>query len=149
MPTLFTRTAFATVVLATGLAACFGQGPLDIPAVTTQRGLWESNSTKNYNYVSTHACFCTPNFATALRVTVRNNVVTAVVVESSGQAVPLNYRPTIEGLFDFIDTEARSRAALLDVTYHATWGYPTRIKYGTPENDGGGIITVTSLSITP
>ncbi len=149
MPTLFKRTAFATVALTTVLAACFGRGPLDLPTVTTERELWESKSTKNYTYVSAHACFCTTNFATALRVTVRNNVVTAIVVEASGQAVPLNYRPTIEGLFDFIDTEARSRAALLDVTYHATLGYPTRIKYGTPENDGGGIITVTSLSITP
>ncbi len=149
MPAQFKRTTFVTVVLSAVLAACFGRGPLDLPAVTTQRELWESTSTKNYNYVSSHACFCTPNFATALRVTVRNNAVTAIVVESSGQAVPLNYRPTIEGLFDFIDTEARSRATLLDVTYHATLGYPTRIKYGTPENDGGGIITVTSLSITP
>lgn len=131
------------------LAGCLGKGSVDTLGITTQREQWQSNGAKNYTFVSEHSCFCTPNFAAPLRVTVRNSVVSAIVVESSGQAVPLNYRPTIEGLFDFIDTEQRTRPALLEVTYHATLGYPTRVKYGTPANDGGGIITVTSLSITP
>ncbi|MBL0171233.1 MAG: hypothetical protein IPP90_10965 [Gemmatimonadaceae bacterium] len=137
------------VALAVLVGGCFGKGPLDTVGIATQREFWQSQNAKNYTYVSSHSCECTPNFAAALRATVRNNVMTALVVESSGQAVPLNYRPTIEGLFDFIDTEQRTRSSLLEVTYHPTLGYPTRIKYGTPATDGGGIITVTSLSITP
>ncbi len=145
----YQRTVIAIVAGSLSLSACLDRGAAGTVGITTQRELWRANSTRNYSYVSSHACECAPNFGVALRVTVRNNVVTAIVVESSGLAVPLNYRPTIEGLFDFIDTEQRTQAALLNVTYHPTLGYPTRVKYGTPENDAGGIITVSALTITP
>lgn len=149
MRQFYQRTVVAIVAISLSLSACLDKGTAGTIGITTQRELWRSNSTKNYSYVSSHACECAPNFGVALRVTVRNNVVTAIVVESSGVAVPLNYRPTIEGLFDFIDTEYASRSALLNVTYHPALGYPSRVKYGTPENDAGGIITVSALTITP
>ena len=136
-------------LLTLSLAGCLGKSPDITLGVTTQRQLWQSNNAKNYTYVSSHSCECVPNFAGPLRVTVRNNVVTAIVIEPSGQVVPSNYRTTIDGLFDLIDSEYRSRPSLLEVTYHASLGYPTRVKYGTPENDGGGIITVTSLTVNP
>lgn len=143
------RTAMALAVAVLLFGGCLGERGDVTAGFATQRQVWQSNNAKNYSFVSSHSCFCTPNFALPLRVTVVNNAVASIVVDASGQAVPLNYRPTIDGLFDFIDEEERSRPALLDVTYHATLGYPTRIKYGTPENDGGGIISVTSLTLTP
>jgi len=127
-----------------GLTACGD----NLTSPETRRARWEARSTENYTYVSSYSCECVTDFAAPLQVTVTNDVVTAVKNLATGQPVPLTYRPTIDGLFDLIATEQRSRPANLEVSYDAALGYPTRIKYGTPENDGGAVITVSSLTIT-
>ena len=128
-----------------GLFACGD----NLTSPETRRARWEARGTSNYTYVSAYSCECAPDFASPLQVSVSNNVVTSVRSVATGQPVPLTYRPTIDGLFDLIATEQRNRPANLEVSYDGTLGYPTRIKYGTPENDAGAVITVTSLTITP
>ena len=127
-----------------GVAAC-GDNAIS-PEV--QRARWDARGATNYTYVSSYSCECLPDYATALQVTVSNDAVAAIHSVATGQPAPLTYRPTIDGLFDFIESEQRTRPSLLEVSYDPTLGYPTRIKYGTPENDGGAVIAVTSLSIT-
>ena len=128
-----------------GLTACGD----NLTSPETRRTRWEALSNGNYTYVSSYSCECVPEFASPLEVTVRNDVVTAVRSVTTGQPVPIAYRPTIDGLFDLIMKEQRDRPANLEVAYDGSLSYPTRIKYGTPENDGGAVITVTSLTITP
>ena len=131
-------------ILFVGLTACGD----NVTSPEQRRARWEARGTPNYTYVSSYSCECLPEFASALEVTVGNDVVTSVRRLATGEPVPLTYRPTIDGLFALIATEQRTRPANLEVSYDAALGYPTRIKYGTPENDGGAIITVTSLTIT-
>ena len=137
------RKAHHSILLLLALGACGDN--LTSPA--TRRARWEARATPNYTYVSSYSCECPPDYASPLQVIVSNDVVTSVRTLGTGQALPLTYRPTIDELFDLIEREQRDRPANLEVSYDAGLGYPTRIKYGTPENDGGGIITVTSLTI--
>ena len=139
------RTLGGPLALLLVLAACGD----DLISPEARRARWEARGTANYTYVSSYSCECVPEFASALQVTVANDVVASVRSVATGQPVPLTHRTTIDGLFDLIDTEQRTRPANLEVSYDAALGYPTRIKYGTPENDGGAVITVTSLTITP
>jgi hypothetical protein len=139
------RSICRSALLLLALAGCGD----NLTSPETRRARWEAHGAQNYTYVSSYSCECAPDFASALETTVRNDVVAAVRSGSTGQPVPLTYRPTIDGLFDLIATEQRTRPANLEVSYDATLGYPTRIKYGTPENDGGAVITVTSLTIIP
>ena len=132
------------LLLLLALSACGD----NLTSPDVRRARWEARGTENYTYVSSISCECLPDYASALQVTVTDDIVTSVRSVATGQPVPLTYRPTIDGLFDLIDTEQRTRPDDLEVTYDATLGFPTRIKYGTPENDGGAIITVTSLTIT-
>ncbi len=144
MPKILTcRRLVAGLTLLLGSAACGD----NTTAPETYRARWSTNHATNYTYVSAHSCECVAEFANPLQVIVNNNAVTAIRVEATGQPVPLTFRPTIDGLFDFVENERRTRPNLLEVSYHATLGYPIRVKYGTPENDGGGVITVTSLTI--
>ena len=132
-----------SILLLLALGACGDN--LTSPA--TRRARWEARATPNYTYVSSYSCECPPDYASPLQVTVSNDVVTSVRTLATGQPVPVTHRPTIGGLFDLIEREQRERPANLEVSYDATLGHPTRIKYGTPENDGGAVITVTSLTI--
>ena len=138
------RIAGPSILVLVALGACGD----NLTSPETRRARWDARGATNYTYVSSYSCECLPEFASALQVTVTNDVVTSIRSVASGQPVPLTYRPTIDGLFDLIATEQRTRPANLEVTYDAALNYPTRIKYGTPENDGGAVITVTSLTIT-
>jgi hypothetical protein len=64
---------------------------------------------------------------------------------STGAAVEPSIWFTIDGLFDLIRGQLESLPSRLDAEYHATLGYPIKVTYGTPENDGGGTIFVRDL----
>jgi Family of unknown function (DUF6174) len=78
-------------------------------------------------------------------VTVIGGRVSAVTNKATGAAVPLAYREPIDSVFVFLRREQTTRPENLTVTFDAELGYPRSIKYGTPENDGGGYITISNL----
>jgi hypothetical protein len=45
--------------------------------------------------------------------------------------------------------ELIARPSRLEVEYDPALGYPRRLKYGTPENDGGGFIYLDSVVVAP
>jgi hypothetical protein len=63
-------------------------------------------------------------------VTVRNGAIESRHYTRDGAIVPAEYAelfPSVEGLFDIIETARREGAAQLDVSYDPTLGYPVRI----------------------
>jgi len=49
---------------------------------------------------------------------------------------------SIDELFAFINGQMETLPSRLDVEYDGGLGYPTKVAYGTPENDAGGVINV-------
>lgn len=80
-----------------------------------------------------------------VRITVTNGNIVSVVMTATGATVDPAIWFTIEGLFDLIREEMQTLPSRLVAEYHATLGYPVKVEYGTPENDGGGIIFVRDL----
>ena len=117
--------------------------PNDVFANAEDR--WEDASYASYTFTAERSCFCTEEGRGPVRITVRNSVVTSVVMISTGAAVDPSVWFTIDGLFDLIREQLDVLPSRLDAEYDATLGYPTKVTYGTPENDGGGIIFVRDL----
>ncbi len=110
---------------------------------------WSDARLVNYSFNSTVLCFCLPEFTGTKRVTVRNGQVTAIVDVGTGASEPLTWRQPVDSIFKQVAEEIRQRPERLQVTYDDKLGYPRTLTYGTPENDGGGYITVDSVRPIP
>lgn len=113
----------AGAVLAQGLP---GQGgPLE------GRALWESQGIEHYRFTLSRSCFCLARGPVVIEV--RNGKVVSIVdAETGGSEVDgfavseiFGDVDTIEELFGRID--AAEGAAVLQVSYDATFGYPAEI----------------------
>lgn len=98
-----------------------------------QRELWESMGVTDYTYELTYHCFCVTTTTVPVLVTVVDGeVVSAVYAESfgdisEGDPVPDDYEArTIDELFD-LAREALREADAVEITYDATWGFPSVI----------------------
>jgi hypothetical protein len=138
------RTLTGSLLLALLLTACSDTSePGGLFSEAEDR--WERAGYSAYVFTAERSCFCTEEGRGPVRVTVRNGAVTSVVMISTGAAVETDVWFTIEGVFDLIREQLRTLPSRLDAEYHQTLGYPTKVTYGTPENDGGGIIFVRDL----
>jgi Family of unknown function (DUF6174) len=115
----------------------------------TAIGRWRDARVTHYSFRSTVSCFCSLEFVMPKRVTVRDGRVTAVVDIATGVSHPTEWRQSIDSVFTLVRREIRERPERLEVTYDRQLGYPRTLTYGTPENDGGGYITVDSVQVIP
>lgn len=138
-----TAVRFFVLLLAAGVLASCGSeplGPADADDVAAARARWVALGARNYEYVSGHACFCDSRFVGPLLTVVENGVVVRVEDAGTGEPRPLTWRPTIDGWFDFLEREATTRPQDLTGAFDRTTGVPIGFVYGTPANDGGGIV---------
>ena len=110
---------------------------------------WRGANLTNYSFRSSVSCFCPSEFIVPMRVTVRGGRVTDVVDAATGVSHPTDWRQSIDSVFSLVRREIRERPERLEVTYDATLGYPRTLTYGTPENDGGGYISIDSVRAVP
>ncbi len=113
-------------------AACDGDSVLgtapEIRELTAARERWAGSEPAQYQYDYTRSCFC-PTL-TNVRVTVRNGVVISARVIATGEELSPAERagiPTIDGLFDVIESAIDQRAHELRVSYDAQMGFPMSI----------------------
>ena len=134
-----------------GIAGCAiaPAEPAPIADIEQAETLWRRAALRNYRFVSSFGCFCDPAYQAAMVVEVRNGLVTRVASESTGQAVPLDYRQPIDSIFRFIRDEAVRRPEHLRVTYDPTLGYPITVLWGTIANDAGGSIEIRDVRRLP
>ena len=138
-----TRLAAITLTLAV-MACSDASEPNEV--FTTAEGRWENASYVSYTFTAERSCFCTEEGRGPVRISVSNGTVASVVMISTGAQVDPAIWFTVDGLFDLIREQLTTLPRRLDVQYHAIIGYPTRVSYGTPENDGGGTILVRDLT---
>ena len=104
---------------------------------------WRSAGLTSYRYVHGVSCFCA--YVGPALVTVRSGQVVQVVSRTDNTEMPVTSRQGIDSLFAFVRQELQRDPAHLVVTYDAALGYPRTVKWGTPENDGGGYISADSV----
>ena len=110
---------------------------------------WKKAKLTNYSFISAVSCFCLEDYARPLRVTVRQGRVTAVFDVRTGAARPVSYRQPMDSIFAMVRLEIVERPERLNVSYDEALGFPRTLTYGTPENDGGGTITIDSVLTIP
>ena len=125
-------------------SACAGQmgGPGD---VARAKACWAAAGPRNYTFVGEHSCFCGPEVMGPALVTVRDGVLDGAIDVRTRLELPRAFWFKIEDLFALIESQRLRQPLLLEVEYDPKLGYPTRIKYGTPQNDAGGSIFVSQL----
>jgi hypothetical protein len=109
-----------------GLVAC------STPSPTLEgRALWASKNLSNYSYTLQRSCFCEAGIAKAMRLEVRDGVLTSAKYADSGLAVPANFQPKtfkIEAFFDLIDSTRAKGGTVENLEFDPIFGYPTKMK---------------------
>ena len=112
--------------------------------------LWQVNGGSNYYYVQQRLCFCIAESTAAVRIGVRNGVVTERRWLSDNLMVPLQYASlwgTVEDLFRLIEAALDDHAESLLVTYDGKLGYPTHIAIDYRKNTADEEITITASTL--
>ena len=73
------------------------------------RTLWRTLELDDYDFVLRRACFCPPALSYPTRVEVRDGAVVAATGIESGESVPVDEVPTIDDLFDIIESALEDR----------------------------------------
>lgn len=91
------------------------------------RGRWASARPAAYRYKFKRACNCTSEYTAAVWLHVMGSRVTDAVRIDSGKAVDLAGYPSVEGLFDAVQTALDQDAYFIRVTYDSRLGYPVSL----------------------
>jgi hypothetical protein len=109
---------------------------------------WRRRGPADYDLTLNKSCECLP--PGTVRISVRNDVRTAVIDPASGEPVAENLvsqYPTIPELFELIEDALDRDPHQLEVTYHDHFGYPTLMVVDYRENvaDDEFVISVESF----
>lgn len=112
------------------LAGCEAPtAPTDREQLDQARALWASQGGPSYSFEVSRACECLLAGRRVL-VTVEGGIVSAATYLDSKEPVEtafLSYFRTVPDLFDLIEDALDRKAASLEVSYDASYGYPTQI----------------------
>ncbi|GAB5535510.1 MAG: hypothetical protein Rubg2KO_17590 [Rubricoccaceae bacterium] len=119
------------LLLSLVLAACSAPAavpPADLSPedeLAQAQAQWADASLDAYEMTITRSCFCPPEWRGPYTATVEEGTMTSFVYVDGpiSQGEP----PTVEGLFELLETAYTEGAARVDVTYHEDWGYPVSL----------------------
>ena len=92
--------------------------------IRTQRAIWEAQQLDNYVFETRRVCFC--GFVGWLEVSVSGGSVQQVTAleDENAPAWATEDYPTVDELFDILEEAVAQDAAQIEVTWHASMGYP-------------------------
>lgn len=90
---------------------------------------WQKTNASHYIYTLQRSCFCPPEFRKPMRIRVNNNDIKLVLLVPENTEKPKNFAgaKTVDGLFTLIEQAMQRKAASIEVSYDARFGYPTSI----------------------
>ncbi len=92
------------------------------------RGLWLEADLRNYSFTFQQLCFCPPEITEPVLIEVMNGEVEAVSRPGAESHLDppsvADYVP-VEGLFDLVQEAIDRDGDVIEVEYHAEFGYPT------------------------
>jgi hypothetical protein len=127
------RTRFFRALAVIAVVACSDStAPVSatLADLTAAKSRWAASAPASYQYTFSRSCFCGPESARLVVVTVRNGVVESARYADTGAllapAQAAAY-PTIEGVFALVDDALARHADSITAEYDAARGYPVRI----------------------
>ena len=145
-----TRSVVAGLALLVGAGCGLITGNDDEESALDRAELrWSRSGVQDYQVVVQNLCFC--GYVRPVRITVRFGAVVSRVDAETGEPVPTyaqNVRD-IPGLFDLIREAIAQDAHELDVTYDATYGFPTLITIDYIRNAVDDELTVKTSEFQP
>jgi len=103
-------------------------------SISYPRERWRAYDLKDYTIEQEQLCFCPPPHG-YIRLVIRDNKVVEGF-KNDGMALTtdeLQWRKTVDELFDWIEEAQSMNPRTLDVEYDSKYGYPTRIVYDQSE----------------
>ena len=132
-------TSVALLAFTMGASECGLVSSDPTATLAMARARWEQRGPDDYSITISRSCECLPGMAEPAVVVVRDGIVESRTYVRTGLPVPPEYAqgyPSVEGLFDAIEEGLRAEGnGELSVSYHATYGYPTRYVFGDPAVD--------------
>jgi len=109
-------------------AACGVTGPSGRHAaeqarLDQARAQWRAQAIVDYTYVLSRGCFCVTEYREPVTITVRGRTIESVVSVASGVPRDAAQYPTIEGLFDLVQSAIDDDAATIRTEYDPARGF--------------------------
>jgi hypothetical protein len=117
--------SFAPLIAVAGCGDVLGPG--DRSDLETNRQKWQASGLTSYTMTMTKLCFCAD--VGPFSVIVVNDSVVSATRAADGRSADPRFLPTINKLFDFIETAIADHAVRIDVQYDATRGFPREVIY--------------------
>ena len=95
-----------------------------------QQARWARQHIMSYRMTYRRDCYCGSEFTDPTEIEVRSGEIATANYAENDQPIPAYVQPhlpTVEALFAIIDAAIDEDADLLEVTYHPSLGYPTKI----------------------
>ena len=102
------------------------------------RALWARNGPASYEMTVFRSCECLPGASGPVRVVVRNGVVESRTHLWFNAPVEPQFAaayPSVDGLFDLLESAVDAGTTPIEVRYHRTLGYPLHMELGDPALD--------------
>lgn len=107
-----------------------------------ERAAFEHDGPTSYTVVEQQSCFCPPDAASAMRITVVDGSITSATYVASGAVVPdniLSGMKTVAQVFDLIEQQLADAQYHVTVTYDPALHYPTKMESFVPDAVDSGL----------
>ena len=121
--------AVLALSLAVGLSGCSDQGPPPGLAeeIALNRTVWQATRPQAYSYTILHQCFCGVEARGPVEVEVSGPTVVRRVYVDTGAEVDAQFAPSfpsVDGLFDILESAVDTEADEIKVVWDSTNGIP-------------------------
>jgi len=140
--TLLNIVSFAAVAACDG--GLFGPGRAELEI---NRDKWREHGYRDYSVTMGIDCFCLD--VGPFNVTVRGDSVVAAVRVADGAPVSTAGLPTVNKLFDFIQTAIDEHTHTISVTYDAELGFPSVVVFDLEGRAADAGVTYTLRNVNP
>lgn len=116
------------------------------------RDAWARAEVDSYRYTLARSCFCGGEAMGPVTIEVRDGAPVSVVYTETGQPAEARFFErvdTVEELFDYVEKSIQEEDHDLEIEYHETLGYPTRINNEGSANiaDDEVLYTISSFEV--
>jgi hypothetical protein len=124
-------------LLAAGCSDPVGPGTGAVIELARARAKWREQQLTAYSYDFRRSCFCLETTTAPVRLLVVGEDVTEVAALEGWYVPPSldpGFYPTVDELFDVVETAIRERVTHLEVEYDNTFGYPRLVEIDRAED---------------
>jgi hypothetical protein len=149
----FRRSSLALLLalgaIGTAVASARGHSVTELEQLTWQHARWETHSIRDYTWTLDSVCFCTPGPTTTQVIDGKPAATSERGSPMSTDPLDLRRAETVEDLFRQAETALGNDPSLVDISYDATYGFPSKLHVGEPPGVADAEYTTTVVSFSP